>query len=288
MATNSLNGCVETVSDGLASYDQNDEIVPNPNAKTPVWKLFGFPGNGQGVSKTKGKVVCRRCRKEIPYKNYTTNLYVHLERHHKEEYVKLRPSISSPINETCDNGPKPLMKQSTMTERLCKIQPLDKITITYKQLVEATVQFISQDMQPLAMVEGCGFRHLLAVAEPRFVLPSRTYFTQTEIPKLYVDIKQKVKGVVSSGPFHCITTDLWTSQYQVKGYLTLTTHFIDNEWALNSFVLATLEVPMEHTAENIGRVVTDILLEYDISEKVIAATTDNGTNVIKAVDQLNF
>ena len=97
-----------------------------------------------------------------------------------------------------------------------------------------------------------------------------------------------MKGVVSSGPIYCITTDLWTSQYQVKGYLTLTTHFIDNEWALKSFVLATLEVPMEHTAENIGRVITDILLEYDISEKVIAATTDNGTNIIKAVNQLNF
>ena len=37
-------------------------------------------------------------------------------------------------------------------------------------------------------------------------------------------------------------------------------------------MLATLEVPMEHTVENIERFVTDILLEYDISEKVIAAT----------------
>ena len=71
--------------------------------------------------------------------------------------------------------------------------------------------------------------------------------------------------MVSPGPFHCITNDTWTSQYQVKGYLTLTTHFIDNEWLLHGFVLATLEVPMEHTAENIKNVVTDILLEYDIS-----------------------
>ena len=64
------------------------------------------------MPKTKGKVVCRSCRKEIPYKNNTTNLYVQLERHHKEEYVKLCPSISSPINETCDNGPKPLSQVS--------------------------------------------------------------------------------------------------------------------------------------------------------------------------------
>ena len=56
------------------------------------------------------------------------------------------------------------MKQSTMTECLHKVQPLDKTTNRYKQLVEATVQFISQDRQPPAVVEGCGFRQLLAVA----------------------------------------------------------------------------------------------------------------------------
>ena len=26
---------------------QGDEIVSNPGLKTPVWKLFGFPGNGK-------------------------------------------------------------------------------------------------------------------------------------------------------------------------------------------------------------------------------------------------
>ena len=26
---------------------QGDEIVSNPGSKTPVWKLFGFPGNGK-------------------------------------------------------------------------------------------------------------------------------------------------------------------------------------------------------------------------------------------------
>ena len=151
------------------------------------------------------------------------------------------------------------MKQSTMPEHLHKLQPLDKTTTRYKQLVAAMVQFISQDMQTIAVVYGSGFCNLMAVVEPRFVVPSHTYF-------LYVDIKQKVQSVVASAPFHCITTDMWTLQHQVKGYLTLTTHFINNEWALHSFVLATLEVAMEHTTENITKVITDILFEYDISE----------------------
>ena len=38
---------------------------------------------------------------------------------------------------------------------------------------------------------------------------------QTEIPRLHVDIKQKVQSVVVL--FHYIATDMWTSQHQVKG-----------------------------------------------------------------------
>jgi len=265
------------------------EIVSNSRAKTPVWNYFGFPGNGHGEVTTKAKVICCLCplTKEMPYKNNTTNLYTHLEQHHKEEYVALRANSSSHKG----NGTSllaPAMRQPTMAENLRRIQPLGKTAFRYKQLVEATAKFIYEDMQPLSVVEGHGFRHLMAIAEPRFAVPSRTYFTQTELPKVYVEMKQKVHDIVSSGRFHSVTTDLWTSQYQVKGYLTLTTHFIDSEWVLRSFVLATVEVPMEHTAENIKKVVTDILLEYGIEEKVIAATTDNGTNVVKAIELLEF
>ena len=124
--------------DLVLNESQGNEIVSNPSAKTPVWKHFGFPRNGKGAPRTKGKVVCRHCQKEMPYKNNTTNLYVHLERHHKEEYVKLRPSISAPNDKDSETP----MKQSTMPERLCKLQPLDATTTRYKQLVAAMMHKI--------------------------------------------------------------------------------------------------------------------------------------------------
>ena len=92
------------------SDSQGDEIVSNIGAKTPVWKHFGFPGIGNGAPRTKGKVVCRLCQKEMPYKNNTTNLYVHLEQHHKEKQTKLRLTVSS----QSDKDPETPMKQSTM------------------------------------------------------------------------------------------------------------------------------------------------------------------------------
>jgi len=60
----------------------------------------------------------------------------------------------------------PAMRQPTMAENLHRIQPLDKKVFRYKQLVEATAKFINEDMQPLSVVEGHGFHHLMAIAEP--------------------------------------------------------------------------------------------------------------------------
>jgi len=70
MHLNMADNSEEVESTSNESY--NSEIVPNTNAKTPVWKNFRFPGNG-GAPRTNGKVVCRHCRRKMPYKN-TTNL----------------------------------------------------------------------------------------------------------------------------------------------------------------------------------------------------------------------
>ena len=86
--------------------------------------------------------MCCLCRKELPYKNNTTDMYVHLKQHHKEEHTTLRPTISL----QSDKDTETPMKQSTMPEHLRKLQPLDKTTTRYKQPISAMVQFISQDM----------------------------------------------------------------------------------------------------------------------------------------------
>ena len=73
-------------------------IVSNAAAKSEVWTSFGFPASPDGSVVTKTRVVCRICKQEMPYKNNTTNLYSHLERHHKDEYVKLRKSGTTPVS----------------------------------------------------------------------------------------------------------------------------------------------------------------------------------------------
>ena len=47
-----------------------------------------------------------------------------------------------------------------------------------------------------------------------------------------------------------VTIDAWTSE-AVKSFVTYTTHFIDDNWGLQSYVLAIQMYDGRHTAKNI-------------------------------------
>lgn len=79
-----------------------------------------------------------------------------------------------------------------------------------------------------------------------------------------------------------LTTDIWTSR-QTRGFITVTVHYIDNEWKMKSAVLETARLKNDHTAENIAEELTRICTNWDILDKVSTIVTDNGANIVSAV-----
>ena len=203
-------------------------IVPNPTAKTDVWEHFGYPGDESGGIATKSKVICRHCKKSMPYKNNTTNLYTHLDNHHKKVYA----TLSYYKQQQSSTAQKSQHHQLSLQETIKKTQSLSRSSECYKKLANAIGKFIAKDLQPISVVDGVGFKHLMEVAEPRFSVPSHTYFIDTLLPAMYVDVQTKVKVVLSATQYCSITADLWTSKYQCKGNITLTCHIIDDNWKL--------------------------------------------------------
>ena len=101
--------------------------------------------------------------------------------------------------------------------------------------------------------------------------------------------KKRVKEILKTTRFICITTDLWTAAHSNRGYLCLTCHGIDGDWQLCSFCFATKELPVAHTAENISEKIEEILDEWNIDKDIIvAAITDNARNMINAINGLGF
>ena len=95
--------------------------------------------------------------------------------------------------------------------------------------------------------------------------------------KIYLVEKEKLKNQLarSSGRV-CLTTDCWTA-CTTRGYITLTAHFIDDDWKLNSKLLNFSHLEPPHTGHELSRKVVEFLREWGIEKKVFSITLDNAS-----------
>ena len=70
----------------------------------------------------------------------------------------------------------------------------------------------------------------------RYALPSRQYFSRTEIPRLYREVSGQVKTTLENVEHYAVTTDMWSSRTQ-DPYMAVTVHYIDHNWSLNAKML---------------------------------------------------
>ena len=88
------------------------------------------------------------------------------------------------------------------------------------------------------------------------------------------------------------TTDMWTDDYRKISYISLTVHYIDENWQLKEQILAASKFPdVRYTAEQIKKVILGILKSYnlipEVTMKRFIFVTDSGANFIAAFRALN-
>ena len=160
-------------------------------------------------------------------------------------------------------------------------------------------KFIAADMRPYSIVESEGFKQMISTLEPKYKLPSRTYFSDNVIPELYKETHATVLNELKAASMVSLTTDGWTSR-ATESYITITAHFIDSSWHMRNYVLQTRPLFETHTAENLANVLKKAVDDWQIvkyytsgssagiSQKPIAITTDNAANIVKAVEVAGF
>lgn len=94
----------------------------------------------------------------------------------------------------------------------------------------------------------------------------------------YKDTKEKAKASVEKAAAVSLTSDMWTS-VNMDAYLAVTCHFVDDSSALNLVVLGVLHFPQAHTAENLARVKTALMVEWGIANKITCLVTDGAANM---------
>ena len=76
---------------------------------------------------------------------------------------------------------------------------------------------------------------MLKAFNPRYILPSRNYFSHTALPNLYAETCEKIKSKLSSNEvnFFSATTDLWTSSAK-DPFMSYSIHYISATWVLHT------------------------------------------------------
>ncbi|XP_060077513.1 E3 SUMO-protein ligase ZBED1-like [Ylistrum balloti] len=156
-----------------------------------------------------------------------------------------------------------------------------------KMITKSIAEFFVQDLRPFSVVENIGFRRMINTLEPQYTIPSRQHFTDKIIPEMYDKVKSELLGDLEKAEAVSVTSDGWTSR-ATESYVTVTCHYIDDEWNLKNKVLQTRKTNESHTGENIGHILVNSFAEWNISDKIFALVTDNARNMKSAAREANL
>jgi hypothetical protein len=214
--------------------------------------------------------ACKHCHKKYlcdPRTHDTTNLNHHILKCSKKPLVVSTDSTQTILTYPSVDG-KLVQVSSRFDKKACR---------------SALSVFVVLDEQPFSAVEGEGFKFYSKVMQPQFTIPSRRTVDR-DCFQLYLDEKQKLKAFFKSDCNRvALTTDCWTS-IQNLNYLTLTAHFVDNEWKYQKRIISFTVIP-NHKGETVGRKIEEVLRDWGI-RNVSTITVDNATSNDLAVTYL--
>ena len=82
------------------------------------------------------------------------------------------------------------------------------------------------------------------------------------LPDRYAVMKKKIASKLESVEVCSLTSDFWTQEHLRATSHAVTCHFINSSWVMKSYVLATYQVDMSHTAENVAKELKSIASEW--------------------------
>lgn len=194
--------CREIGTIGLHTHttgsNETEELLLKRGAVSVVWKFFGFKKSD--VEQT--TIFCKCCwAKVVAAGGSTSNLLHHLIHKHVleyQEFMKLRSASSMSAGKVGTAGEK--TSQMSLKDAFARGTAYDKKSKRWNDITNTITIHIAKDMVPHSSVEKEGFREMIKILDPRYVLPSRKYFSQTAIPNLYQKHRAKLEADVVTVP----------------------------------------------------------------------------------------
>ena len=148
------------------------------------------------------------------------------------------------------------------------------------------VKLMASDDQPFSIVEDQGFIELLADFEHRYLIPSRKYFTQEALSKLYDSVRSSIANELDKAKLISITSDLWTCSHSNESFISLTGHWLDSSLNSKNVMLNARHFPGKYTGTLIEAAFHLMLEEWMIEPCRIQMLAPDGASNISLVSRL--
>lgn len=205
-----------TVAENMVAENIGEVPMRDPKSgklRSWVWEHFK-----RETINGKMKAICKYCKKQLVggSNSGTSHLKEHYTKQHKSGALRQKLLTNN------FNRDRPLLSTYAFDEENAR-----------KELARAIIMH----EYPLSIVDHLGFKRYSASLQPLFKLPCRNTIKKVVL-NIYDYEKVKTLSLVEGNQSRlAITTDMWTSSNQKKGFMAVTAHFIDDSWSMQSRIL---------------------------------------------------
>lgn len=145
---------------------------------------------------------------------------------------------------------------------------------------KAVIKFVVEGLQPFSVVDLQAFKDLIQDLQPNATIMSCPTL-RSSIAEATKSMKKKLIASMSEAEYITTTTDCWTTRR--RSFIGITAHWLDpDSLDRHSVALACRQLKGSHTFDVLAAALNDIHAEYQIRDKIVRTTTDNGSNFLKA------
>ena len=181
-----------------------------------------------------------------------------------------------------------IQSQQNLFETLERKKPWNIIDHRPKLIHNYIAEMIAVDIQPFSIVEDLRFQRLLHHICPNYCIPSRKYIKNPVFQNIYNKLRQKIQNELSDASSISFTNDGWTS-INGKWSLSLTAHWLTNDFHKKSAVLRVCQLNVSHTAKNICDAIQSSMNEFLIpASKVHLVARDNAANIVAGIREARY
>ena len=270
-----------------------------PVWRSPVWEFFV-------VAEDTKFAQCKKCTKFIARGGETTksfntsNLVYHLKTKHLEDFRRFLT-----LKETKESERKTLKKERSEKKsvgglRQLTLQRREDLTTPWNindaraiAIHKKLGEMIALDGQPISVVEDIGFINLVRSLEPRYKIPSRKYLTDNLFPRIITGVKAELNKKLHTPELdvkhYSFTTDIWSTNVAHRSLLSLTAHWLSDNFEKSSAVLHVTALEESHTGSYLCTKFDDMLSTWKISkENVHIVLRDNAANMVRTMKDANL